>query len=140
MIDSIIIYSYSIVAAAGVTTGELTAQKSFTTSIIMDILIGLPIIAGLVFLQIILSKMQSKWPGLVLPVCSAIIALFGPFTFNILFKFAPGRGRIIVGIIVFVLSNIPTLIYILIYFIIRGKKDSTKKNQEIQKMNIQDLE
>lgn len=139
MIDSIIIYSYSIVAAAGVTTVELTAQKSFTTSIIMDILIGLPIIAGLAFLQIFLSKTQSKWPGLVLPGCSIFLSLIAGFGFH-LFVLA-GASIILIPIIILVLFNIPTLIYLVIYMIVRNnKKDSSKKNQEIQKMNIQDLE
>jgi len=139
MIDSIIIYSYSIAAAAGVTAGAINAQRSSTASIIMFILIGLPIITGLVFLQIFLSKMQSKWPGLVLPGCSIFLSLIAGFGF-LLYTIA-GARVFISAIAIFVLFNIPTLIHLAIYMIVRNnRKDLSKKNQEIQKMNIQDLE
>lgn len=139
MSDSIIIYSYSIVAAAGVTNVESTGQASWTSNFIMLILIGLPIIVGLVFLQIFLSKTQSKWPGLVLPGCNIFLSLIAVFGF-LLYAIA-GASIILIAIGIFVLFNIPTLIYFAIYWIVRNsKKDSSKKNQEIQKMNIQDLE
>lgn len=139
MIDSIIIYSYSIAAAAGVTTVESTGQTSWTGNFIMLILIGLPIITGLAFLQIFLSKTQSKWPGLVLPGCSMLLSLIAVFGF-LLYAIA-GASIIFIAIGIFFLFNIPTLIYLAIYKIVRNNaKDFTKKNQEIQKMNIQDLE
>jgi len=139
MIDFIIMYSHSIVAVAGTTTVESAGQTSWTSNFLMLILIGLPIIAGLAILQIFLSKTQSKWPGLVLPGCNiflSLIALFGFLMFAI-----DAANIILTAIGIFVLFNIPTLIYLAIYWIVRNnRKDSSKNNQEIQKMNIQDLE
>jgi len=107
--------------------------------IIIFVLIGLVIFTGLVFLQIFLSKMQSKWPGLILPGCSMFFSLIGVLGFSL---YAITGAGVIFGVIaIFVLFNIPTLILLMIYMIIRNsKKDLFKKNQEIQKMNIQDLE
>ena len=97
------------------------------------------IVSGLAFLQIFLSKTQSKWPGLVLPGCNIFLSLITVFGFHL---FALAGAIIIFSTIgIFVLFNIPTLIYLAIYMIVRNnKKDLSKKNQEIQKMNIQDLE
>jgi len=140
MIDSISLYIYAGVAAAAATTSETTSSS--VTTLAMNIIIAaivLAIIAGLVVLQIFLSKTQSKWPGLILPGCNIFLSLLAVFGF-LLFAIA-GANVIISAIAILVLFNIPTLIYLAIYIIIRNnKKDLNKKNQEIHKMNIQDLE
>lgn len=140
MIDSILLHFFTGITAAAAATSETTATgRDWTATIIMDAVIGLVIVSGLALLQIFLSKTQSKWPGLVLPGCSIFLSLIAGFGF-LLFTIA-GARVILSAIGIFVLFNIPTLIYLAIYMIVRNNKnDLSKKNQEIQKMNIQDLE
>lgn len=40
----------------------------------VNTLIALAFLVGIVFLQIFLSKKESKWPGLILPIISFIVA------------------------------------------------------------------
>ncbi|MGN0754156.1 MAG: hypothetical protein ACI4ME_06820 [Aristaeellaceae bacterium] len=92
--------------------------------------------AGVLVLQVFLSKTESKWPGLVLPGIAFLMSLMYPFL-----MVAPSEG-VTVGfiaqmILVWLLGNIPTLILLGIYFACRGKK---KRSKQIEKMNIQDLD
>jgi len=98
-------------------------------------LIALAFLAGIVFLQIFLSKRESKWPGLILPIISFIVALLFPLNMAM-----PSEG--VTGsfiwemIVVFLLGNIPTVILLGIYFGCRGKR---RHKKQLEKMNIQDL-
>jgi len=86
------------------------------------------------FLQVLLSKSKSKWPGLVLPIvnfCFSVlvmivmaIRLYNGTTF-----------RVFPILFVFILCNVPTLILMVIY------RTYQKKNlpNEFDKMNIKDL-
>lgn len=97
----------------------------------MLILIYLSIIAGIILLQIFLSKKEGKWPGLILPLifflCSYVIPLNvaeGPSGEAFaLFFFALGLG------------NIPTAVLLAIYFGCRWKG----RKKQMDKMKIQDL-
>ena len=114
-------------------------------------IISILIFVGLIFLQVFLSKKAGKWPGLVLPACSILFSLIAALSSRAFIRMGEGFGQVIVAVIVFVLANIPTLIYFFIYSICHAKKISVKeiipldksiplsKNQEIIKMNIQDL-
>lgn len=88
----------------------------------------------IILLQIILSKRDSKWPGLIIP-----IILFGLSILWVLGMpyYLALSGSIFNVIIVFITTNIPTVLFLSIYFIYRKKVD---KISEINKMNIQDLE
>lgn len=80
-----------------------------------------------------------------------MIALIAALSSRALFIMGAGFDQGIVSMIIFVLGNIPTLIYIFIYYVCHPKRVSVKekipfnknlplsKNQEIIKMNIQDL-
>ena len=100
------------------------------------LLIVLALLAGIIWLQIFLSKKESKWPGLVMPIISFLFGLLYPLN-----MVAPSEGVtvgfIIEMIIVWALGNIPTFVLLAIYFGCRGKN---RKNRELDKMNIQDLE
>lgn len=99
-----------------------------------NIIFFLVFIVGGILLQIFLSKRESKWPGLVLPIITFILSLV--YILNI----APTESvrQIIVLIIsTFLITNIPTVILLAIYFICQKK---VKSIREIDKMNIQDLE
>lgn len=103
---------------------------------IILIIILIILLAGMILLQVYLSKRDSKWPGLVLPVISFIFSLL-----CVLSMAAPSEG-VDAGFIVelfltWLLSNIPTFVLLAIYFALREKKEMTKR---LEKMSIQDLE
>ena len=91
-------------------------------------------VAGIVWLQVFLSKAKSKILGLILPSISfmfSLITIFGMAGFGV------GAGDVFVTIpTTFFITNIPTIIFITIYI---SSKEKIKKNKEIEKMNIQDL-
>ncbi|MFZ7103000.1 MAG: hypothetical protein ACOWWO_10155 [Peptococcaceae bacterium] len=92
-------------------------------------------IAGGVWLQIFLSKKDSKWFGLVLPLIGffySLLVVFGLMAYNGM------TGGEVLWLIVSTLfmSNIPTLILLIIYFACREK---IKLRKELEKMNVQDL-
>ncbi len=99
-------------------------------------LVGIAFIAIVILLQIYLSKRESKWPGLVLPIMAFLFGLLYPLN-----MVAPSEG-VTVGfvfqmLLVWLLGNIPTIILLAIYFGCRGKQ---QRNKQIDKMNIQDLD
>ena len=73
---------------------------------------------GIVLLQIFLSQTERKWPGLVLPVIS--------FLFGFLYPFNMSAGTLIWQVFfVWLLGNIPTIIFLAIYFACRPKRKQT---------------
>ena len=73
---------------------------------------------GIVLLQIFLSRTERKWPGLVLPVIS--------FLFGFLYPFNMSAGASIWQVFfVWLLGNIPTIIFLAIYFACRPKRKQT---------------
>lgn len=99
----------------------------------VNTLIALAFFAGIVFLQIFLSKRESKWPGLILPIISFIVALLFP-----LLNYMPSKDAnyVVDMIVIFLLANIPTVILLGIYLGCRGKQ---QRKKQLEKMNIQDL-
>jgi len=100
------------------------------------ILIGIIFLAGIIILEMFLSKRENKWLGLVLP------------TINVIFSIRAGLGEAFHGgesnteaimktVLVFLVWNISTGFLFDIYYVCREK---LKKNKEINKMNIQDLQ
>ena len=132
-------------------------------SVIIFLIVFILVPIGTIWLQVVLSKKQNKWLGLILPFLCLLISVMGSLgaaTFSTMCKTTsvieevngefvkeevmeiedhrPGRGEIIVtAVVTFVIMNIPTLILLAIYFACREKR---KKNGELEKMNIQDLE
>ena len=68
----------------------------------------LAILAGIIWLQIFLSKKESKWPGLVMPIISFLFGLLYPL--NMVVPEGVTVGFIIEMIIVWALGNIPTFV------------------------------
>lgn len=105
-------------------------------SIAANLIMTLAILAGVIILQIYLSKRESKWPGLVFPIISFLFSLLYPLN-----MVAPSEGIdigfIIQMIVVWLLGNIPTIILLAIYFGCREKK---RRNKQLEKMSIQDLD
>lgn len=95
----------------------------------------LAILVGIIWLQIFLSKKESKWPGLVMPIISFLFGLLYPLNMVV-----PSEGVtvgfIIQMIIIWALGNIPTFVLLAIYL---GCREKARKNKQLDKMNIQDL-
>jgi len=110
---------------------------------LITILITLILLAGLIVLQVFLSRAKSKIPGLILPISTFVITLLVVLIIVFAMKVPEGSsvaGTILpVAVIGLIPPNIPTLILLLIYFLSR-KKLNDDNNQEIKKMTIQDLE
>ena len=93
------------------------------------------LLAGVILLQIFLSKRESRWPGLVLPILCFLYGLLYPLN-----RVAPSdgisAGFVLQMIFVWLLGNIPTIVLLVIYFVCREK---FRRRKQVDKMNIQDL-
>lgn len=138
---------------------EVSAQGTGVVLIPCIILVSV----GIIWLQVVLSKKPNKWLGLILPFLCLFISIMGALgtaTFTTVGRTSVIQevvdeefvkeeiiepqiqqqdvgGAIVTAMVVFVMMNIPTLILLAIYFACREKR---KKNGELEKMNIQDLE
>lgn len=103
--------------------------------IAVNLIITLILLVGIIVLQIFLSKRESKWPGLVLPIISFLFGLLYPLN-----MVAPSEGVtvgfIIQMLVIWLLGNIPTIVFVAIYL---GCRDKMQRNKQLEKMNIQDL-
>jgi len=100
---------------------------------IIVIILLLFLLVGVTILQVFLSTRPSKGLGLILPISFFILILLIFFTFSL-----TGFGAIsTIGIIFF---NIPSLVFLIIYFICKNLMTKKSNNKEINKMNIIDLE
>lgn len=131
---------------------------------LMALLVYLLIVAGLTVLQIYLSRMESPWPGRILPILSFVLTLamiVGIFTYALSTRDSTedpgteetgteipdesaveGHQTVVVAsipmtLMVFVWGDIPTALFTIIYF---GERQKFRKKKQMEKMNIQDLE
>lgn len=127
---------------------------------VINTLVLLILLIGIVFLQIFLSKKRNKWLGLILPIICLMFSILvvvqiPAYTItSVSYQTTDESGNVIEQgenqvstavlpdiamqiISIFVLYNIPTVILMGIYI---GCREKQKKNQELEKMNIQDLE
>ena len=91
----------------------------------------LAIMVGLGFLQAYLSKREGAVPGLIIPFSFFLLSLMWVLAMHM------GGVEAVECWLALILANIPTYIYLAIYFVCREKY--RKKNQ-MDKMNIQDLD
>ncbi len=93
-------------------------------------------IPGGIWLQIFLSRRDSKWFGLILPFISFACSLLT--VFNLVAYNGMTNWEILwLTVSVLFISNIPTMVLMIIYFACREK---IKRRNELDKMNVQDLE
>ena len=86
-------------------------------------------------LQWLLCRLDSPWPGRILPLCSgafsllvAAVILSGRFI---------GRPYVLPAVLIaLAVLNLPTLVYLLVY---RAVRRGRVRKQDVEKMNIQDL-
>jgi hypothetical protein len=95
-------------------------------------LITLPVVM-LVVLQIYLSKMKQKWPGLILPIVTGVNATFIAFI-TLINSLANNLFRIF---LLTIFLYLPTVVFIFIY---KKVHLDNIQNQEINRMTIQDLD
>ncbi len=89
--------------------------------------------AGGILLQILLSRRESKWPGLVLPLLTFLTSLL-----NVLAITDTGSvsQNVLLVLATLLIGNIPTLVLLAIYWAVREKR---RVKAQMDKMNIDDL-
>lgn len=130
------------------------------TAIIIIVL--LLFLAGSIWLQVFLSKTKNKWLGLIIPLICFIFSIITILSLSMYTNTGITSvtetidGVVVTGktitsqsekpsmismlataMPVFLISNIPTIIFLAIYFACREK---LKLRNELDKMNVQDLE
>ncbi len=105
-------------------------------------LIFLVLVVGVFYLQYFLSKKENKWLGLVLPIISfffSLMAALSAVSSVTVSNNGETVGRspgMISAIIIFLYNNIPTLIFLSIYYI---EQEKIKKQARLERMKIEDL-
>ena len=89
-------------------------------------------VVGGILLQIFLSRRESRWPGLILPLLSFLYSLLMACS-AVAYNGGIPWGAILASL---VLGNIPTVILLAIYAACRER---FRKRSELDKMNIKDL-
>lgn len=95
----------------------------------------LVLLVGGIFLQIFLSKKNSKWFGLILPAITFLYSLLMVLGLAVYDGMSGGEIFILIAS-TFLLNNIPTIVLLGIYF---GCREKMKLRAELDKMSIQDL-
>ena len=102
--------------------------------IVVVLFVLLVVLVGGIFLQIFLSKRESRWPGLVLPLLTFLQSLL--LVLNIMDTGSVSQNVLLVLVTVLV-GNIPTLVLLAIYWVAREKRWVKK---QMDKMKIDDLD
>lgn len=90
-------------------------------------------LVGGIFLQIFLSKRESRWPGLVLPLLTFLSALLLPL--NVMDTGSVSEN-ILLAVVTLLAGNIPTLVLLAIYWAAREKY---RVRDQMEKMGKQDI-
>lgn len=90
-------------------------------------------IIGILFLQRKLSRLDAKWPGLILPGISFLLSLQS--VFGLLF-YSSHPQAILQAFFILIQMNIPTAFLIAVSILCRS---GSRKKKELERMNIQDL-
>ena len=101
--------------------------------VIVSLLFLLVFLIGGVFLQIFLSKRESRWPGLVLPLLTFLWSLLGPL--NVMDTGSISQNVLAV-LVTLLAGNIPTLVLLAIYWAVREKR---WVKDQIDRMKIDEL-
>ena len=104
-----------------------------TTKIIFAFVIAFCV--GMLALQAALARMESRWPGLVLPLITFLRSVFTPIGM-VGSAGGPTAGFVLQVLLMWLLSNIPTAVLLAIYFACRTRQ---RRKKQLEKMNIQDL-
>ena len=92
------------------------------------------LMAGVVLLEMYLSRKPSRWPGLVLPITAFVISLIYPL--NMANLGGDMAALIAQVLLVWLLANIPTFVLLAIYFAARRRM---RRTREQNRMSAKDL-
>lgn len=101
--------------------------------IIVSLIILLVFLVGIVLLQIFLSRRESRWPGLILPLLTFLGALLLPL--NVMDTGSVSEN-ILLAVVTLLAGNIPTLVLLAIYWAAREKY---RVRDQMEKMGKQDI-
>ena len=121
-----------------------------TVSTIISLIFLVAFVAGMIILQVYLSRRESKLPGLVLPAITFSGELFILLNVVTNVEMTSAAAANAVGgvdsysvfvtvlntVLTLLVISMPTLVLLVIYFLCRRRMNSKK---QIEKMNIQDL-
>ena len=91
---------------------------------------------GFIILQIRLSKMDSKWPGLVLPAITLLLSLVAAITVFARADIGAYGNMWNVVLSAFLSNNVSTIVLAGIYLY---QRDKINRRAELARMNVQDL-
>lgn len=107
-------------------------SDKFAKYVIFVTVIQLVVFAALVCLQFFLSGRKNKWPGLI------PIAVFSGFVlYSVINSVAGSDAPVGIALQVFI-SNLPKLLLLIVIHCLLRKK--VRKQNQLEKMNIQDLD
>ncbi len=104
--------------------------------VIVTLAVLLVLVVGGVCLQIFLSRRNSRWPGLVLPLLTFVSALLP--VVNIV-DTGSVSGNVLAVLAVILAGNIPTLVLLAIYWAAREKLRTRIQMEKMGKMDIGEL-
>ena len=104
-----------------------------TTVMWVTLLFLLAALVGGIFLQIFLSRRESRWPGLVLPLLTFLLSLLN--VLNIADTGSVSENVLLVLVTVLI-GNIPTLVLLAIYWAAREKR---RIRAQMDKMTLDGL-
>lgn len=102
-------------------------------TMIVFLVFVLVFLVGGVCLQVFLSKRESCWPGLVLPLLTFLYALL--MVLNIADTGSVSKNVLVIAVTLLT-GNVPTLVLLAIYWAAREKR---RVKSQIDKMKIDDL-
>ena len=101
--------------------------------LVISLIVLLVFVVGGVLLQIFLSRRESRWPGLILPLLTFLSSLL--LVLNIVDTGSVSRNILLV-LVTLLAGNIPTLILLAIYWAARKKY---RVREQMEKMGKQDI-
>ena len=101
--------------------------------VIVFLLFLLVLLIGGVFLQIFLSKRESRWPGLGLPLLVFLQSLLLPLNLR---DTGSVSLNVLTVLVTLLAGNIPTLVLLAIYWAVREKR---RVRDQLDKMKIDEL-
>ena len=101
--------------------------------LVISLIVLLVFVVGGVLLQIFLSRRESRWPGLILPLMTFLCSLLGPL--NVADTGSVSRNVLLVAVTLLA-GNIPTLVLLAIYWAAREKY---RVRDQMEKMGKQDI-
>lgn len=101
--------------------------------IVVGLIVFFVFIVGGVLLQIYLSRRESRWPGLVLPLLAFLCSLLMPL--NVADTGSISQNILLV-LVTLLAGNIPTLVLLAVYWAAREK---LRMGRQMEKMGKQDI-